>query len=271
MMLNWLQSILLGFVSGLTEFLPVSSNGHQAILFYLFGNTRQDALCNILIRLSVIVSIFVCFRKHIERIFSSRRGRRSLSRSRHSYYEKRLLGLASIPMLAGILLYALLLRQNTNLALIFVFLVINGVVLLIAEYSSHGNKDARTMSALDALCMGVAGAASAFPGLSRFGMVSSAGIARGADRRHCFIWSVMLLIPALLLLIGLDFTILFSGHSVWLLKNFICYVLVALSAYFGSFCGIKLMIYLVSQRGAPSFAYYSWGLAIFTFVLFLIA
>ena len=269
MKLNWLQSVLYGFVSGITELLPVSSQGHKSLLLYMFGSDGRDPLCDMFIRLAVLVCICVCFKKQIMRLVSAfaQRGRRTSS-NRQIYYERKLFSTAAIPLIAGILLYSMIVKQQPGLAWVAAAFLVNGFILFLTEHLRFGDKNARLMSGFDSFLMGAAGALSAVPGLSGIGGVMSAGVARGADRRQCAAWAILLLIPVLVSLAGVDLIAVFAGANTYF--GFWKSLLAGLSAFCGAYCGIKLLLYFVAQIGFSGFAYYSWGASLFTLILFLI-
>ena len=60
------QAIILGFIQGMTEFLPVSSSGHLAIMQNVFGiNTESGVLFDVLLHVATLVSICIVFRKDV--------------------------------------------------------------------------------------------------------------------------------------------------------------------------------------------------------------
>ena len=197
-----LENILYGLVSGVAEFLPVSARAHQALLRYLFGVSTRTSLQDLLVHIGVLLSILVACRENIGRLYQEQRSASQTRRKRSypfgskNYYDLRLLKTAVLPLLAGLLLYASTVRLENNLLALLGFLAANGVVLLIAEHTRRGNRDSRTMSGLDGIAMGIAGAASAFPGISRTGMILSYAAARGADSQSAVNWAILLGIPA---------------------------------------------------------------------------
>ena len=79
-------------------------------------------------------------------------------------------------------------------------------------------------------------------------------------------------VPTILFLLVLDlisvFTVGLTALSFWL---FIGYILSISAAFAGGYIAIKLMRFLLVNSGLSGFAYYSWGAAAFTFILYLIA
>ena len=125
------------------------------------------------------------------------------------------------------------------------------------------------MSALDALVMGTLGAAGGIPGCSRVAFMTAVGSLRGGDRKFILDLCLLLCIPALLIgsvLTGIDF---FSMGGV-AFSLIIRYIAAGLAAFAASCGAIVIMRFLAFKIGFSGFAYYNWGLALFTFVIYLI-
>jgi undecaprenyl-diphosphatase len=128
------------------------------------------------------------------------------------------------------------------------------------------------MSGLDAIAIGIVGATSVLPGISRTGMISAYAVARGADRQNAANWSILLGIPALLFLIGIDvFGIVAASVGIVSFPVFAGYFLAGAAAFCGGYIGISFLQIVLNYFGFSGFAYYSFGTAFFTFVIYLIA
>jgi len=66
-----LQSILLGVLQGLTEFLPVSSSGHLLLTEYLFGLKEVPLAYDVLLHTASLLAIIIYFRKIIGTLFKA--------------------------------------------------------------------------------------------------------------------------------------------------------------------------------------------------------
>ncbi len=134
----------------------------------------------------------------------------------------------------------------------------------------HGNKDERAMSVLDSWLLGISGAASVLTGISRTGAMLSTLSASGTARLKGLNWVFLLTIPALATLIGLDVIYIFSGTlSVPFWSNLWSYLLSGVGAYFGGLAGISAVKLIAQRSGYSGFAFYSWGTALFAFILYL--
>ena len=272
-----LENMLYGVVSGITEFLPISARAHQALIRYLFGAEARVSLQDILVHIGVLLSIFVACREDVARLYrenlTSARTRRKRFRpmDRKSYYDLRLLKTAVFPLITGLILYAVTARFEYNLLVLMCFLTINGLVLLFAEHTRRGNRDARTMSGLDGILIGLAGAASVFPGISRTGMITAYASVRGADEKNATNWAVLLGIPAMCVAICFDVFGMIGGGTVQLdFVHIVGYILAGGTAFIGGYAGISVLRLVLSNSSFSKFAYYSLGTAILSFILYLL-
>jgi len=272
--MSLLKSVLYGFVSGLTEFLPVSSRGHQAVLRYLFGIGTRVPLQELLVHIGILIAIIISCRDSLVRLYRrqtmrvSVRQRKQRSKDK-TYYDLRLLKTASFPLFAGLFFYFATDRYENNLLNLMAFWLLGGIVLLVADHTSRGNRDARTMSSLDGIVMGIAGALSVLPGISRTGMISAYCTARGADSENVMNWAVLLGIPAMIFAIVYDIVGLIAigaGGSGVLISS----VASGILSFGGAYAGIALLKMWSYSSEFSKFAYYSFGAALFSFILYLI-
>lgn len=270
------ESLIYGVVSGFSEFLPVSSQGQQALLLWLFGADYREPIRDLIVHIAVLISLLVACRPLMVRlrreqlISTRRRGRHTANR--RGLYELRLIKTAAFPLIVGLFFYVVTREYETDPLRLILFFALNGLVLIVPEYIRHGNKDARFMTGWDGVLLGILGAVSVLPGLSRIGTMNAYTLARGADRQQSINWILLLSIPALIFFIGFDvyqlFTVTFGGINFSVILG---YLLSGLSAFVGGYFSIILIRFLTVRTGFAGFAYYSWGMAAFTFVLYLIA
>ena len=105
-----IENILYGFASGLTEFLPISSSGHQTLLRYLFGGSARLSLQDLLVHIGVLMSILIACRDYLSRLRWEQRTATAVRRNKSrridgkNDFELRLLRSAVAPMLAATVL-----------------------------------------------------------------------------------------------------------------------------------------------------------------------
>lgn len=274
--MSFLESIIYGFISGLTEFLPVSPQAHQALMLRLFGVSVREPVRDMFVHIAVLIALVSTCKTMFSRISAENRlSARSRGRRgpvRRGVYDMRLIKSAVIPLVAGMFFYFSGRKFESNLIVLALLFIVNGIVVIIPEYARHGNKDARFMSGWDGIAYGLLGAFSAFPGISRISTMNFYMTLRGADRNQNVNWVLMLSVPVLIAFIFFDLVLLFIlplGRISFVI--FIQYIVSAVAGYIGSYLSILMIKYLSVHTGYGAFAYYSWGAAMFAFVLYLIA
>jgi undecaprenyl-diphosphatase len=196
-----IQSILLGIIQGLTEFIPISSTAHLLIAQKILGIPASDAMFSflVIVQLGTIVSLIVFYWNDLLAIA------KATFDFRHSTPERNLgfyILLATLPaLIAGYFLkdaVEALFRQPMLEASIR--LLTAAALLTLAELLTKKNRKLDSMTWLDALFVGVMQVIAVFPGASRSGTTISAGMFRGLDRpsaaRFAFLMSVPVMLAA---------------------------------------------------------------------------
>lgn len=174
-----LHAVILGVVQGLTEFLPVSSSGHLAVVPWLFGwqeladNPEVDRSLAVALHVGTFLGAVAYFRADIARLAAA--GLRSLVARRADGADERLAWLLLISALpaafAGVVLDALV--EDLPFEVVGALLVVFGLVLLAADRRPE-QRDVADYGLRDALLMGGAQALALLPGVSRSGVTISA-------------------------------------------------------------------------------------------------
>src|SRR4051794_35173758 len=135
--MGWLQAILLGLLQGLTEFLPVSSTAHMAIVPQLFHQPDPGAAFSAIVQLGPICAIILYFRSDLSRYIQGILRTKSPSAVGRDDLDARLgwyTLLGSLPILVfGLVLEPRINREFRSLNLIGASLIGLAIVLLIAE------------------------------------------------------------------------------------------------------------------------------------------
>ncbi|MCF7870301.1 MAG: undecaprenyl-diphosphate phosphatase [Candidatus Omnitrophica bacterium] len=171
--------IYLSLIQGLSEFLPISSSGHLFIfknIFY-FG---QDLLSFfVFLHIATLSAIFVFFYKEI---FAALKNKKII------VY---LIITTAITALLGLVIDRILSHYFTSNYFIFLFLLINGVILLTAK-RLEGNRELTDISVRDALILGVLQGFSFLPGISRSGITIIGLLARKFKPKAAFALSFIM-------------------------------------------------------------------------------
>lgn len=276
--MNFFESIIYGIVSGLTEIFPVSAQANQMVLRQLFGVPQKEPIRDLLIHMAVFAAILLSCRGMFSKIrreqVIAHRMRRNPSQIRtlKGVYDMRLVRTAAPIMLVGMLGNLLFKDIYQNRPLFSLLLLINGALILIPTYMHQGNRDARTMTGLDGMLIGFAAALSAIPGISRNGAIMFMALVREADKNNGVIWALILSVPAMIILAFLDIIAMFTvGIGTITVIILIGYLLSMVFAFAGAYIGVTLIRLLIKRSDYSFFAYYDFGLALLSFVLFLIA
>ena len=190
-----LQAIILGIVEGLTEFLPISSTGHQIIVADLieFGGERAMAF-NIIIQLGAILAVVWEFRRKILDVVLGLPRERSARR-----FTANLL-LAFMPaVVLGVLFADLIHHYLFNPITVAAALVVGGVIMLWTEQRNHrvdvDHVDQMTWS--HALKIGLVQCVAMIPGTSRSGSTIIGGLLFGLSRKAATEFSFFLAMPTM--------------------------------------------------------------------------
>ena len=276
MNMNWLESILYGFLSGLSEFMPVSSQAHQTILLYLFGETDDPVLLRLFVRVGVLAALLYASRTLLKRLQRELQLKKVPKRRRRRQPDPQYIAdisfvkTACILLLVGFAVRYFLPEWHNRLELNALFLALNGIILHLPLYMNRGNKDSRSMSALDATFFGFGAALSVLPGVSRVGAASSLAVARGADMQQAYKWSLLISIPAITGWMCFDVYALFATGFGELGFLFLMKCIIScMFAFAGASTAIASMKFITVRLGLSGFSYYSWGAALFAFILYL--
>ena len=182
------ESIILGLIQGLTEFLPVSSSGHLVLFQNLFGIEEATQAFSILLHMATLIAVFVYYWRDIWALI-----RRPFQRT------TALLIAGTIPTVIIALLFNdtfdAIFGKGKFIGFNFIF---TGLILLYADTRRGGRKKVRNMSIFDALLVGTMQGVAILPAVSRSGMTISTCLSRGLDKENAARFSFLLSIPAIL-------------------------------------------------------------------------
>lgn len=272
--LSWLESLIYGLISGFAEFLPISSEGHRAIYLQLIGASDEAGLqlfshLGALLALLILCTPMIAKLNRERKIAAITKKRRKRQPDIRSLMDIRLLKAASLPLLIFFVLYPVVRNLHQRLWVLAILLFINGCILYFPQFYPRANKDGRSLSSLDAMVLGLGGAAGIFPGVSRVGSAVSFGMARGADRRYILDIVYLLCIPALLVVLLFDFIALVSFTGSVSALSWLRYFTAGFASFASAYCGILTMRFFTVRAGFSGFGFYCWGLALFSFILYL--
>lgn len=191
-----LESILLGLLQGLAEFLPVSSSGHLVLGKTILGMQEAGMFFDIMLHAGTLLSIFVIFRKKIIDMILG-----IFRREKEQLNYALFIILASIPTaVVGIGFKDQLESLFQNPRAVCVALLITGVLLFCTKFAPTGPKYpdavAKPMNWWRAIIAGTVQGIACMPGISRSGSTTSAMLYMGISRKYAGEFTFLMSIPA---------------------------------------------------------------------------
>lgn len=277
-----IQSIFLGIVQGITEFLPISSSGHLAILKNLLGIQIQGSLFfDVLLHLGTMAAVIFAFRRDIGRmiaelicmfrdilynigIFRHNHKEQDAKRYRkivHNNYRKfvGLVFVSTIP--TAVIGYAardLVSIAEQTLIVPGVCLILTAGLLLVADVMETEKKIPKDITYTNGFMIGVVQGLSVIPGISRSGATITACLISGFDRKFAVKYSFIMSVPAILGAVVLECGEL-SQNAVTVPQFFI-YLAGAVTAGIVGYFVIKKMLFIVRKKKFKIFALYCLAL-----------
>lgn len=259
------QSILLGLIQGLAEFLPISSSGHLAILQNLFGIEGDQILAlTATLHFGTLISLVAVYYKDlwdlIKELFATLKDLFTGKGLRPDANETRKLGImiviATIPTAAfGLLLNDFFDAMYTSMILVGVNLLVTGTLLWTVERITGKGRTVREMKYRHALLVGLFQTIAMMPGISRSGSTIAGGLISGLKREFAVRFAFLVSVPPILGAVILEMPdALASGGGDMVLPIIAGVVTAAVSG----FLAIKFMIRLVTNKGLKIFSYYTW-------------
>ncbi|OBB60456.1 undecaprenyl-diphosphatase [Mycobacterium sp. 852013-51886_SCH5428379] len=196
--MSWVQVVVLAIVQGLTEFLPVSSSGHLAIVSRVFFADDAGASFTAVTQLGTEVAVLVYFARDIGRIVRAWfAGLRNPQRRDADYRLGWYVIIGTIPIgVIGLLFKDEIRTAARNLWAIAIALIVFSAVIAAAEHFGRQTRRVEQLTWRDSLIVGTAQCLALLPGVSRSGATISAGLFLGMDRELAARFGFLLAIPA---------------------------------------------------------------------------
>ncbi len=273
-----IQSVFLGIIQGITEFLPVSSSGHLTILQNLCGiQTDGGLLFDVMLHIGTVVAICIVFRRDILRMigetvrmindlgknisvfFHNKKDQdaRRYKKILHNNYRRFVVMVICATIPTGIIGFAaqdLIALASKSLLAPGIGLIMTAILLIISDAVETGNKIPKDISFTSSFLIGIAQGLSTLPGLSRSGTTIAACLISGYDKRFAVKYSFIMAIPAILGAACLEISQI-GGSNVSISQFFIYLVGAVVSGIVGYFC-MKKMLTIVRKKKFRGFAIY---------------
>ena len=268
------QSILLGVIQGLTEFLPISSSAHLVLMPYFFGwqiPIKEAFIFDVLVQTATLLGVIAYFWKDLFAIIKSML-RAILAKQPLSSFEARLgwlIILACLPVgILGLMLKSTVEAAFNSPPATAIFLFCTALLMALAEWLGKRQRSLQQITWQDALWIGFFQVLAVFPGLSRSGSTISAGMLRGLDRppsaRFSFLLSVPIMIAAgMVALLDLSGIPNVSGLILSYIPGF------AAAGVVG-YVSIRWLLNYLTRRPLYIFSVYCASLALITLIVYYV-
>jgi undecaprenyl-diphosphatase len=254
--MNILESIFLGIIQGVTEFLPISSSGHLVFFQSLFGMKEPPMFFDIMLHFGTLLAVVVYFSKDIWKMVQGTGT--TLKGKKEGREEAKLflwIILATIPTgLMGIFFKDWFESFFSKPKMVGMMLLVTGLVLWLTRWAKREGRGMEKMGWGDAILIGIAQGLAIIPGISRSGATISTGLFCGLDRELSGKFSFLLSIPAILGAILLEFKKIDSGQDFWT-------ILIGTAIAFGvGIFSLKFLMRVIKFGKISKFSYYCAGI-----------
>jgi undecaprenyl-diphosphatase len=198
--LDYGTATLLGAIQGLTEFLPISSDGHLAIAQHFLGVSEGGLALTVLLHVGTLIATFALFGKDVGAlVVGTLRGLRTPRAYAETFEGKQTLAIvaATIPTgIVGLLLRDAVEHLSTDLRVVGVSLLVTAGLVASTKKLREGTEE--TLDVKRAVLLGLAQGLAVLPGLSRSGTTIALGMGMGLKPEAAFRLSFLLSLPAVL-------------------------------------------------------------------------
>ena len=275
---TWVESLLMGLVSGIADIVPVSAEAHRIILLKLFGKQGEPDLLRLFVHLGIMAALFWANQSIFVRMIRARNLSRIPKKKRKRPLDTRSLmdlSLCKTMLVPAILAYIFYEKAQGlagNMIVLAAFLFLNGLIMYIPQFLPSGNRDSRTLSRVEGVLMGLGGAVSVIPGFSAVGAAVSAASVCGVERKYALNMSLVMNLGIMFALIFFDLKALFAnGVGTITVSVAASYIVSGILAFLAATAAVRILRSLVEKSGFTVFVFYCWGVALFTFILNLMA
>lgn len=249
----FLKALLMGFVEGLTEFLPVSSTGHLIILGELIGflDGPLRSVFMVAIQFGAILAVCWLYREKLARVTVG-----MAQGDAASWRFTTNLLVAFVPaMVLGLLFYKVIKGVLFFPVPVAIALIVGGLVILWAEKRAHVARvqEVDDMSWRDALLVGCAQCLALVPGTSRSGATIIGGLFVGLSRKAATEFSFFLAIPTMFAATVYD---LYRNRELFSADDIAILATGFIAAFLAAFFTVKALVAFVTKHSFTPFAWY---------------
>ena len=276
--MDWIETVIIAIVEGLTEFLPVSSTGHMIIAQNLLGIEQGDPFVHaftFIIQFGAILSVVCLYWKHFFQLdhTPAPEGSSWFGRLKHKFWFYWLLFVGVLPAVviglvakkSGMLDWLL-----DSVEVVAVMLVVGGVFMLFCDRLFNKGSDANKLTERRAFMIGLYQCISVIPGVSRSMATIVGGMTQGLTRKRAAEFSFFLAVPTMAGATLLDLLDLLKDDAAWATShNLTMLGLGCVVAFVVALLAMKWFVGFLTKYGFKAFGYYRIAVGTIIIVLLL--
>jgi undecaprenyl-diphosphatase len=250
-----IEILVLGFVQGITEFIPVSSSGHLVITNHLLG-VGDSFTFDVLLNFGTLLALVIYYRRKIWSII-----KRLFSGGEWPLVLK--VVIATIPAVsAGLLFDKQIAALNQNIWVVVLTLVVVGLLMVFfgKQNSQSDNREIeKSVGWKASLKVGLAQVLALIPGTSRSGITILSGLRANLSAAKAAEFSFLIAIPVIF---GASIKMLLSSEGLsFINQNPTAFIVGNAVSFVSGMIAISFLIKFISKRGLRDFGFYRIGLA----------
>ncbi len=270
-----LNAILQGLLQGITEFLPVSSDGHLTLFQHFTKTSGEGALLfTVMLHLGTLIAVFIAYRHliadlileffHMLRdIFKGNFTLRKMGEDRRMII---MILISLIPLIGFYFIkdYFIAITQDDDIVVEGILFLFTGLLLFLADRCYKGDRTAKNMRYSDSLLIGTFQGLAALPAVSRSGSTISVALLRGYSREYAVAFSFIMGIPAV---IGANVFELKDAFEQNVSIDWLPVILGIITSAAVGFFAIKLVSWMVKSDRLIVFSYYTLTLGTIVIII----
>ncbi len=251
--MSFLESLILGLVQGITEFLPISSTGHLIVARKVLGLPEVGLAFDMSLNIGTLLAVFAYYLGDLKKLLV---GLLKKEKKSQDLFIKMVI--ATIPaVILGILLEGFIVSTFRSTVFVAINLIWVGILMLVVErYIKKHPRHAGTeeLSRNEALAIGFAESIALAPGVSRSGITLLGGMMAGLTRTEAARFSFLLSLPITLGATIKSLTSTEAVKEVW--QNLDVALVGIVASCVAGFFAIKFLVNFLARHDLRGFAYY---------------
>lgn len=260
------QAAFLGFLQGITEFLPVSSSGHLIVMRDMLSIKGIPLIFDISLHLASLLAVIIVFRELILRLIRALAAYIHKTVGNEQQQDARLVLMVLLSTICTVIVVLLIdnLIESISVQAVYSMFLVTAALLIAAKYFSGGTA-LRQISVKQSAAVGIAQGFGAIPGISRSGSTIAVSLISGIDRKTAGEYSFLISIPAVIGALFYEVVRNGGSGSAASVQQFGAAVIAAgmVTAFAAGFICLKLLLKMIRSGKLYLFSIYLIPLALY--------